>query len=182
MKRNTSLFYEAHATYFLTTTVTKFSNIFAERELALILLSNLNFYLKDFKASLHGFVIMPNHLHLLVTMGDKGNVSQFMGRLKEFSAKQIIGWCQDNKASLLKIFADSAEKHKPQHEYQVWQARFDDLRVEGNNMFDTRLDYIHANPVQEQWKLADNPEDYEFSSARFYEKGEDVGIPISILE
>jgi hypothetical protein len=36
-----------------------------------------------------------------------------------------------------------------------------------------KLGYIHDNPLQQKWQLADLPENYKYSSARFYETGED---------
>ena len=36
-----------------------------------------------------------------------------------------------------------------------------------------KLNYIHLNPLQEQWNLVSKPEDYRWSSARFYETGID---------
>ena len=35
------------------------------------------------------------------------------------------------------------------------------------------MDYIHQNPLQEKWNLAQTPEKYYFSSAQFYEEGID---------
>ncbi|WP_307527875.1 hypothetical protein [Pedobacter sp. W3I1] len=36
-----------------------------------------------------------------------------------------------------------------------------------------KLDYIHNNPLQERWRLAENAEDYYWSSAKFYQTGID---------
>ncbi|WP_259066827.1 hypothetical protein HDF24_21195 [Mucilaginibacter sp. X4EP1] len=36
-----------------------------------------------------------------------------------------------------------------------------------------KLDYIHNNRVQYKWQLVRYPEDYKYSSARFYETGMD---------
>lgn len=36
-----------------------------------------------------------------------------------------------------------------------------------------KLEYIHLNPLQEQWNLASRPEAYKWSSAKFYESGFD---------
>jgi len=36
-----------------------------------------------------------------------------------------------------------------------------------------KLEYIHLNPLQEHWNFADKPENYVWSSARFYETGGD---------
>ncbi len=43
----------------------------------------------------------------------------------------------------------------------------------GEGVFVQKLNYIHNNPVQEKWQLALCPEEYEFSSAKFYETGID---------
>lgn len=39
--------------------------------------------------------------------------------------------------------------------------------------FEQKLDYIHLNPLQERWNLAKAPEVYPWSSANFYETGQD---------
>jgi len=36
-----------------------------------------------------------------------------------------------------------------------------------------KLDYIHNNPLQEKWKLANTPQEYNFSSANYYETNKD---------
>jgi REP element-mobilizing transposase RayT len=144
-------------------------------------MSNLRFYINTFAVSLHGFVIMPHHVHLLLTMGKTGNLSQFMGRLKERTAKQIIRWCEEyGEDQLLEIFFNSAQKYKKRSQYQVWQERFDALVIYEPATFSTKLEYIHNNPLQEKWHLCDRVEDYKFSSARYYLKNENVGVPIEV--
>ena len=124
---------------------------------------------------------MPNHIHLLLTVGEKGNISQFIGRLKERTAKQIIRWCEENNEdTLLEIFSSSARRYNTRSRYQFWQGRFDALVVNQSATFATKLNYIHNNPLQENWHLCDRVEDYIFSSARFYLKNEDVGVPIEM--
>ena len=36
-----------------------------------------------------------------------------------------------------------------------------------------KLEYMHENPLSKKWNLADTPESYPHSSARFYEMNED---------
>lgn len=49
--------------------------------------------------------------------------------------------------------------------------RFDDVIVSNSKILNVKLDYIHMNPLQEHWNLVLSPEDYVYSSARFYEYG-----------
>ena len=56
--------------------------------------------------------------------------------------------------------------------FKVWEDRCDDMILSDSKILDTKLNYIHMNPMQEHWNLVSKPEDYKFSSARFYELGE----------
>lgn len=144
-----------------------------------MLLNNINFYTIKCHIQIHGFVIMPNHFHLLLTGEEQKFVSQFMGTLKQYSARQIINWCTQNREiKLLKIFSSSAKEAKQNHKYKVWQSRFHNIVITEYKDFLIKLNYIHKNPLQDRWRLCENAEDYYYSSARYYFRGEDVGIPI----
>ncbi|MCX6004136.1 MAG: transposase [Chloroflexi bacterium] len=183
MKRKINVSLNSGATYFVTTTVTEFIPIFQIEPLAEILLNNVDFYIRQLHIKLHGFVIMPTHIHLLFTTCKEGDLSKFTGRVKEYSGKQIITWCeQAERSELLNIFSSSAKRHKRQHHYQVWQERYDDLVITTVKMFKVKMDYIHNNPIQEQWKLCEDIAKYRFSSARNYIYGDDVGVPITKME
>ncbi len=82
-------------TYFITTTVTHFTSLFHIRPLSQILLNTMSYSFNKFRVSLHGYVIMPNHIHLLLTMNEIRNVSECIGQMKSFSAKEIIKWCKE---------------------------------------------------------------------------------------
>jgi hypothetical protein len=60
----------------------------------------------------------------------------------------------------------------------VWQKRFDNVVIMREDDLLIKLNYIHNNPLQEQWSLCEKIEDYRFSSARYYLTGEDTDIPI----
>jgi putative transposase len=146
-------------------------------------MDKLNHYLDKFSVKLHGFVIMPDHVHLLITMGEIGNVSQFVGRIKERTAKDILKWCEENKQNVfLKTFQMSAIRYKNGSKNQVWQERFDALEIVTHDTFNTKLNYIHNNPLQEKWRLCDNVEDYKFSSAKYYINNEYTGVTITVMD
>lgn len=183
MKRNRTLFQKISPTYFVTTTVTEHTNIFHIPAIAEILIQNIRFYLQKQHVSMQGFVIMPNHIHLLCTVSNSTTISKFIGRIKEFSAKQIIQYCKyQQNIKLLQIFKNSAKKYKQPYQYQVWQERFDDLCITQEKTFYIKLNYIHTNPLQPHWNLAQTPEAYKLSSAAFYILGEQVILPITQLE
>jgi len=144
-----------------------------------MVLDAMRVYAQKYRIQVHGFVVMPNHLHLLVTGEGQELVSKFIGKLKEYSAKEIIHWCLQNKEeSLLTVFYSAAVESKQGHKYQVWQKRFDNVAITRHEAQLIKLNYIHNNPLQERWGLCERVEDYPFSSARQYIANEDVGVPI----
>jgi len=76
----------------------------------------------------------------------------------------------DRKAS--DLFHKAAQMHHPKESrrYQVWEDRFDDLALYSPEVFGTKLDYVHSNPVKRG--LVDTPSDYAYSSARNYDSGD----------
>ena len=179
MKRRHSRLQVPGSTNFVTTTIVNFLPIFRDEALAKIVLDNIRIYSQKCDIQVHGFVIMPNHLHILLTVGHEVSVSQFMGRMKEYSAKEIVNWCLNNKeTSLLTVFSTAAKESKRGHKYQVWQKLFDNVVIIREDDLLIKLNYIHNNPLQERWSLCEKVEDYRFSSAKYYFTGKDVGIPI----
>jgi putative transposase len=92
---------------------------------------------------LMGYVLMSNHLHLLVGTRSGGEeLSQFVHTLKGLIRKRTVG----NRV--------------------LWEKRFDDLVITSEKQFRIKLNYIHNNPVRK--KLVDSPEKWMFSSFRFW--------------
>ena len=140
-------------------------------------MDNINHYAPKYHIRIHGFVIMPNHIHLLLNAPGQALISKFVGKIKEFSAKEIIGWCiQNNEQYLLSRFAAAAIESKRGHKYQVWQMGFDNIAITKQSDMLIKLNYIHNNPLQERWRLCQVAEDYPFSSAVYYFTDKDTGI------
>lgn len=55
-----------------------------------------------------------------------------------------------------------------ERKFQIWKRNPLSIPIYSREVMEQKLGYIHNNPVQEKWRLADAPEDYYFSSARFY--------------
>ena len=56
--------------------------------------------------------------------------------------------------------------------YKVWEDGYFAENIFSPEFLTQKLDYIHNNPLQDHWRLAETPEDYPWSSARFYVRGE----------
>ncbi len=61
--------------------------------------------------------------------------------------------------------------------YQFWERNPLPVEIFSPEVAIQKLNYIHRNPLQEKWNLAKEPEDYYYSSAKFYQTGiDDFGI------
>jgi REP element-mobilizing transposase RayT len=90
------------------------------------------------------FVIMPDHMHLILIPEGK-NISECMKSIKGFSARKIN--------SLLK------------KDGSIWQSGFYDYILDAEEKVLSRMRYIEDNPVRKG--LAAYPQDYSYSSAKF---------------
>jgi putative transposase len=124
-------------TFFLTTITYNRRRIFQLPANADLFLETLQHYRLHYL--LHAFVLMPDHVHLILTPRDK-TLSQVMNLIK--------GGFSHHLASKL----------------PVWQRGFTDHRIRDAEDFEIRRSYIHRNPVTAS--LCETPEAYPFSSAQ----------------
>ena len=163
--------------YFVTAAIVGRKKILSDPAIAGIVLETLDFLRKEGRMRLFSYVIMPEHLHLIVLPleynGKKQTISDLMRDFKKFTSKRIIEKLKEQKReSLLNFFFKSAKAYKRQM-YKVWQDSFFDENVFTQDFLNQKIQYIHYNPVRKG--MVDEPEDYSLSSARnFVFEGEGV--------
>jgi putative transposase len=127
--------------FFVTTTTKDHRHVFDSVEKLTKLKHIIYQVVQKYHAKLYGYVLLSNHCHLLVGLKGGGpELSRFMRDIKSLSWRQI--------------FPSSPG---------IWMTRFDDVAIYTEEQFRVKLNYIHNNPVKA--KLANQPEDYSFSSA-----------------
>ena len=90
-------------------------------------------------------------------------------RFMKFTAQQFKFRLIDNADPILQTFKVNSKDR----EYQFWERNPLSIDLWSPDVFMQKLDYIHNNPLQDKWKLCEFPEDYKYSSAKFYENGDD---------
>ncbi len=155
--------------YYITFTILDWKNIFTEDKYCQLVYKWFDYIKKKYGNLIHGYVIMPNHIHCLITITDKSPIlSKFIQNAKRFLAYQIVDLLRkDKKFKLLEFFRENAEVKKGA-KHKVFEDGYDSLMIQSQKFFLQKLNYIHNNPCQENWQLADNPEDYKYSSAANY--------------
>jgi len=127
-----------------------------------------------FRFLLIGYVVMPEHVHLLVSEPKKGNPSKMLQVLKQTVSRALRRPVKKPSAQLSLAFASVTDSPA------FWQRRFYDFNVWSERKVPEKLDYMHRNPVQRQ--LVSHPKDWPWSSWSHYEKGEMGLIRIDTLD
>ena len=89
-----------------------------------------------------GYVVMPEHVHLLVGEPQQERLADALKALKQGVSRQLIGKM-----------------------YHFWQKRYYDFNIRDHQQFIEKLRYIHRKPVKRE--LGARPEDWEWSTVFF---------------
>jgi putative transposase len=103
-----------------------------------------------------GYVIMPEHVHLLLSEPERGSLRTVLQILKQAVSRRL---------------ARPGKRNAP-----FWQARYYDFNVWSDRKRIEKLRYMHRNPVKRG--LCERPEDWQWSSFRHYLTGADAGVEI----
>ena len=121
-----------------------------------------------------GYVVMPEHVHVLIGEPRKGTPSTVLQMLKQRVSKKLGKKQRRNFVGQLRL-AFPVPVESPR---SFWQARFYDFNVYTHRKRREKLEYMHRNPVTRG--LVKHPMDWPWSSWSFYAKRETglVGIDI----
>jgi putative transposase len=111
--------------------------------MANLFIEGLRAYMREGKFTVHDFVVMPNHIHILLTIPGDLSIEKAMQYIKggfSFRAKKDLGF-----------------------QGEVWQRGFSDVRIIDEHSFSHHRDYIESNPVRAG--LANSAEEYPYASA-----------------
>src|SRR5882762_798212 len=114
-----------------------------------------------------GYVVMPNHIHLLISEPAKGTPPTVMQVLKQRVSRRIR-----RKPRKKVSFQQLRLPFRHAHDFlrQFWQSRFYDFNVWSHTKFVEKLQYMYMNPVKR--KLVAHPKDWTGSSFLFSAKKE----------
>ncbi|WP_373536650.1 transposase [Microcoleus sp.] len=156
--------YSENQPHFVTCTIINWIPVFIQPEIVQIVLNSLSFMQREKRLALHGYVLMENHLHLIVTSSE---LSTQMRNFKSFTARSIIDLLEKNKTTNILDQLEFYKKlHKKNQKYQLWQEGFHPQAILNEEMLLQKLEYIHNNPVRRGY--VDDPACWRYSSYRNY--------------
>jgi REP element-mobilizing transposase RayT len=156
--------------YFLTFQVVGWADVFSRQTYRDIILESFDFARKNKNLELFAYVIMTNHVHAIMR-SKTSDLSGLVRDIKKYTSKKILKEISTNtkesrKEWLEMIFYYHAKYNKRVGEQQLWTHENHAIELSTNDMMDTRLNYIHENPVKAG--IVAHAEDYLYSSARNY--------------
>ena len=155
-----------HPQYF-TATILDWQHLLKPDKYKDIIIQSLKFFVKEKRIELNAFAIMSNHIHLIWQIQTGHKTENVQRDFLKYTSQTIIRDLELNHLEVLKVFEVNLKDRK----YQVWQRNPLSIDLWTKEVYIQKMEYIHNNPVTAG--ICSYPEQYKYSSAKFYETGKD---------
>lgn len=149
--------------YFITCTVHQWADVFTRELYKEILLDSIRHCQKHKGLQVYGWVLMSNHIHMIISSSEN-KLSDIIRDFKKYTATKIVEAISSNKNESRKgwiIWLLVKEE-----EISFWQDGYHGEEIFTVDLFETKLNYIHLNPVRAG--LVEKEEEYPYSSCGDY--------------
>jgi putative transposase len=134
-------------------------------------LSSLEQVRQRYRFVVVGYVVMPEHIHLLITEPQGGSPSTVMQVVKQRTAHALLPKRKRKDPQQQELFGEPPRR-------AFWQARFYDFNVWSSRKRVEKLRSMHRNPVKRG--LVESPEQWRWSSYRRYLLGEPGTVQVNV--
>ncbi|MDH4221037.1 MAG: transposase, partial [Candidatus Aminicenantes bacterium] len=178
--------------HFITMVTNKRAEVFKYKDTALMAIKTILFYEKRGDFCLKGYIVMPDHIHMICEFSGDGrspdlpkiaqtgsgwspDLPSIIRDIKKYIAKETIHTLITLDEEMLLTIRLSTQK-KRRHTYQLWQPDYYDFNILTESKLNEKLKYMYENPLRKG--LCDNPFDYEFSDVKRYFGSGDPRLPL----
>jgi putative transposase len=166
--------------YFCTDTIVGWQSVFTSPDSFEIIIKSLDHCRNEKGLRVHGYVIMPNHIHTILSARD-GNLSDILRDFKRFTSTEISQLLRSvNNQRLLKYFSTAARTVGKGNIFKIWQSGSHPEAITTPQFFFQKLNYIHDNPVRKGYVA--RPEHWLYSSARNYLLNDQSILAVDMVE
>jgi REP element-mobilizing transposase RayT len=157
--------------YFVTFTVVDWIDIFISSKFNNIIIDSLKFCQSQKGLLVGGYCIMTNHIHLIVKTSNKNNLSDTIRDFKSFTSRSLRKELESShndvrKKWILSKLISEGKASSNTKDFKLWQHHNHPIELNTNYIIDSKLNYLHFNPVKAGF--VDRPEDWVYSSAKDY--------------
>ena len=150
--------------HFLTLTIIEWIDIFTKPEYFKIIIESFKYCRKSKGLKIYEYVIMTNHIHIIVKAKEDYKLSQIISDFKKHTTREILKLLEkDNRRYILNLIKNSFSKKKG-YEKQIWQRENYPEVIISEKFLRQKVNYIYKNPVKKEYVV--NIEDWKYSSAR----------------
>ncbi len=156
--------------HFVTFSVVGWIDVFSRESYKEIFVNSLKHCQENKGLTLHAWVIMTNHVHLIIS-SKTNKIEDIVRDLKKYTSKKIIAAIRENptesrKEWMLNLFSYAGQNNNNNTEFQFWKQDYHPIELNTAEKLKERLNYLHENPVRsglvwEAWH-------YKYSSAIDY--------------
>ena len=132
-----------------------------------MILDSLRWLSNHQKVNVYAFSIMPTHIHLIWQLTAQNGKESPKASFMKFTAHSLRKYLvAENRLHLYQVSL-SNKRH------EIWQPDALGIEIYSRKVARQKLEYIHRNSVAGKWRLVKDDISYHYSSALFYETGED---------
>jgi REP element-mobilizing transposase RayT len=161
--------------YFTTSTVVDWIDVFTRPIYKRIVVESLS-YCQQYKGlTIHAWVLMTNHLHMVVSVDEHTTISEVLRDFKKYTSKKIeeairLNLQESRKNWMLDRFHFIGRLERGDECFRFWQEGNYVEEIYSDDFLRQKIEYIHNNPVKAE--IVSRPEYYMYSSASTY-----AGVP-----
>jgi len=162
--------------YFVTFTIVDWLPVFIDPEPIEIIINSLRFCYDSKHLLIHAYVIMPNHIHLIVSDADYNNerLGKTLTDFRKFTGNGLADYIDANLSeTLAQTIRVKQLNDRIRH---VWQTGWHAEALYTEQFLMQKVNYIHENPIRKGFVKM--PEQWRHSSAGYWLNGETCEIPI----
>ena len=175
--------YDDASPHFITFTVVGWIDVFTRDLYKDIFIKSLTYCVQNKGLCLHAWVIMTNHVHLIVSTRES-KLEWIIRDIKKFTSKKIISAIEENETEsrkewMMNMFKYVGAGNCRNKQYQFWKNDYHPVELSSDFMMNQKLDYLHVNPVRSG--LVWEPWHYKYSSAVDYYTNKKGLISVDII-
>ena len=173
-------FSENEIPHFITMTLVEWIDLFNRERYKEIIVDSLKYCIRHKGLVVHAYVIMSNHIHLIISTREQKKLAHIVRDFKRYTAKVLYETLkQDSEESrrnwLLWIVESQGQRSSSNEKMKIWRHENHPIPLDDDFVLEQRIQYIHENPIRAG--ICHEPQHYIYSSAGQYE-GEAGPVPI----
>ena len=170
-------FHNPDGCYFVTFAVVGWVDVFTRNVYKDILIESWKYCQQKKGLLIHAYVIMTNHVHMIISRNSKNLLEDIMRDMKKFTSAKILAAIKTESESrreclpagqsgMLAIFKEAGEANSNNTTYQFWQQDNHPIECDTSDILKQKMEYVHENPVRAGF--VERAEDWMYSSAGDY--------------